>query len=172
MGINNILGSKVAQEHGEDVLESAIGLLSRDPIAIISSLIKLRKLTLTIRDEIFLENFQNYLIRLYDIDDAGSINNKCNEKLARLLAEQSPNEEAGYDGDPDRLHENAKRIVKLIDDASTIQKSIYYANLLELQLMDILAGLCFLNCVIVLETLLMRISNTWQLIFKRGGQAQ
>lgn len=40
MGINNILGSNVAQEHGEDVLKSAIGLLSRDPIAIISSLVK------------------------------------------------------------------------------------------------------------------------------------
>ena len=126
---NNILGSNVVQEHGDEVLESVIGLLSRDPIAILSSLVKLRKLTLTIRDAIFLENFQNYLIRLYDIDDAGSINNKCNEKFASLLAEQSPNEEAGYEGDPDRLHENAKRIVKLIDDASTIQKSIYYANL-------------------------------------------
>lgn len=47
---NNILGSNVVQEHGDEVLESVIGLLSRDPIAILSSLVKLRKLTLTIRD--------------------------------------------------------------------------------------------------------------------------
>lgn len=126
---NSIIGSNIAHEHGEEVLESVIGLLSRDPITILSSLVNLRKLTLTIRDAIFLENFQNYLIRLYDIDDTGSINNKCNEEFARLLAELSPNEEAGYEGNPDRLHENAKRIVKLIDDAGTVQKSIYYANL-------------------------------------------
>ena len=53
---NNILGSNVVQEHGDEVLESVIGLLSRDPIAISSSLVELRKLTLTIRDAIFLEN--------------------------------------------------------------------------------------------------------------------
>lgn len=121
--------NNIAKEHGEAFLEIAIGLIADDPIKIIGSLNKLRKQILSIRDAIFWENFQKYLSRLYDIDDAGSINNKCNEKLANLLAAQSPNDKAGYEGDPERLHENAKRIVKLIDDAGTIQKSIYYANL-------------------------------------------
>lgn len=49
--------------------------------------------------------------------------------MANSLAEVSPNDEANYAGDPDKLHEYSKRIVKLIDDCGTIQKAVYLANI-------------------------------------------
>ena len=49
--------------------------------------------------------------------------------MAISLAEVSPNDEADYAGDPNRLHEYSKRIVKLIDDCGTIQKAVYLANI-------------------------------------------
>lgn len=51
------------------------------------------------------------------------------KKMAILLAEVSPNDKADYEGDPDKLHEYSKRIVKLIDDCGTIQKAVYLSNI-------------------------------------------
>lgn len=67
---------------------------------------------------------------MYDIDDAGRIRCSHKKKLAEMLTEQLPNEDAGYEGDTDKLSENAKRLVKIIDDAGTIQKTIYYSKLI------------------------------------------
>jgi len=49
--------------------------------------------------------------------------------MATALAEVSPNLEADYEGDPEKLHEYSKRIVKLIDDCGTVQKAVYLSNL-------------------------------------------
>ena len=52
------------------------------------------------------------------------------------MANQIPNEEAGYEGKPKELVENAKRLIKLLDETGTIQKSVYYANLTRAALND------------------------------------
>ena len=51
------------------------------------------------------------------------------QSLAVALAEASPNADAGYHGDPEKLTEYAKRLIKLIDDCGTKQKAYYLACL-------------------------------------------
>ncbi len=95
-----------------------------------------------------------YLLHVYDYDEKNGNISDCNKrKLAELLAEDTPNLEAGYMGNLNMLRENSKRIVKLIDDAGTIQKSIYYANLTRATLNDCIDRNKFFklcNCVRIL----------------------
>ena len=45
------------------------------------------------------------------------------------MAEVSSNDEADYAGNPNKLHEYTKRIVKVIDNCAIIQKAVYLANI-------------------------------------------
>ena len=108
--------------------EDVIGILVRDPMAAIRLLKDLKDAPSSIRDAVFLEHFSIFLTNAVP-NDAKERHDKNLNSLVELLAEYSPNETAGYNGDPEKLYEYAKRIIKIIDDCGTKEKSLYIANL-------------------------------------------
>ena len=115
-------------------LDEAINLLiscfKKDPAEIISSIDHLRKLSLTIRDSIFFDSLEAFLLAYYSEDPSTRKSNARNlRSCAEILASASPNAEADYPGNPEKLKEYAKRIIKLIDDCGTKIKAVYIANL-------------------------------------------
>ncbi len=128
--IKDAVSKNTVKEVAADLFEKAIGaFLLDDPKDAKDLAVQLLHLPSAIRDDIYWENFYAYLINVYDFDDEGHARKTFKLKLAELLAEQAPNVEAGYGGYTDKLRENVKRLIKLIDDAGTEQKVIYYANL-------------------------------------------
>lgn len=107
-----------------------LDVFSLDPAAALKLVNDVKKLPLTIRDGIFFECLEAYILNVneYDYKKKEFVENNL-EKMANSLAEVSPNEEADYAGDRNRLHEYSKRIIKLIDDCGTIQKAVYLANI-------------------------------------------
>lgn len=125
-----ILGSEAVNAEIETVVENAVGIMTGDLMAGKNLIRQVFTAPARIRDGIYLECFMAYLLCVYEYNGKTKEfidNNK--RKLAEMLAEVTPNPEAEYEGNPRVLKENAKRIVKLIDEAGTIQKAIYYANL-------------------------------------------
>ncbi len=134
-----VLKSKKIKNEEKQFLENAIGVLMKDPVAIIKSLEEMKSLPSRLRDAIYCENFETYMYHVYDYNNENPLMaNKYKKKLSEMLAEETPNHDAEYAGNPDRLRENAKRLVKLLDDAGTAQKSIYYANLTRAVLNDLI----------------------------------
>lgn len=128
--MNDLIPSETVKAEASEFVENAIGVFMKDPLAAKNTVEQLLRLPSTIRDGIYWENFLQYLLHVYEYDEAtGRFSENLGQKLAEMLAEETPNEDAGYPGDRDRLRENAKRLVKLIDDAGTMQKAVYYANL-------------------------------------------
>lgn len=118
------------KESGENLLDAIIGIFTKDPTAILPLLKALRSLPSTIRDEIFLDNLGTYIMNTYQYNQVtGQFESRNLLSLAAALAEASPNAEAGYGGDPKKLAEYAKRLVKLLDDCGTKQKALYLANI-------------------------------------------
>jgi hypothetical protein len=87
--------------------------------------------SISIEDKILLENFQHFLIKFNQPNNRTTmdIQTQSIELLAVHLAKASPNYESGYQGEPEKLREYAKRIIKLINDCVTLQKSEYLANI-------------------------------------------
>ncbi len=118
--------SSTSKELYQDVLD----ILGKNPIAVIDLIKKMKELPSTVRDGIFLECLEAYILNLNDFDSEGKVFIEDNlRKMAVSLAEAFPNDESGYEGDASRLHEYSKRIVKVIDDCGTIQKAVYLANI-------------------------------------------
>lgn len=112
-----------------DLYQNILDVLSMNPIAVIDLIKNTKNLPSTIRDGIFFECLEAYILNLNDYDSEKKLFIEDNlRKMAISLAEVSPNQESGYEGDVDRLHEYSKRIVKLIDDCGTVQKAVYLAN--------------------------------------------
>lgn len=129
--IKGILTSKTTNENCTEIVKCAVSsLLSCDPIEALEFVKKLRKFPSTVRDGIFIENLQVFLLNLheYDPDKPEFVAQNLNS-FVRVLADVSPNEEAGYQGEPEKLTEYAMRIVKMIDDCETTRKSYYLACL-------------------------------------------
>ena len=125
-----ILNSETVKEELHVAVENAVNIMSGDLLAVKDLIKQLFTAPERLRDGIYLECFLAYLLCVYDYDpEKREFIDNNNRKLAEMLAEVTPNPEAGYEGNPSVLKENAKRIVKLIDEAGTIQKAIYYANL-------------------------------------------
>ena len=125
-----LLGSETLKDEISSFTENAIGAFMMDPNAVKDLVKEIWSMPSRIRDGIYWENFAAYLLHVYDYDAEKAVlvdNNK--KKLAEMLAEDTPNQNSEYPGNPDRLRENIKRLVKLLDDAGTTQKIIYYANL-------------------------------------------
>ena len=114
-----------------DMFEEVItALTQRDPISAIDVIKKIRATPSAIRDSIFMDCFQVFLLNSYEPDSVtGKIVDNNIKSFIEALADASPNLESGYKGDPDRLTEYAKRIVKVIDDCGTIQRAYYLACL-------------------------------------------
>ena len=128
---NNI--SKIvhsAIEPGKSILKDVIGVFMHDPNAAWSLAEDLKRLPSTIRDEIFLDCLETFILNSYDFNKETNRFEENNlQSLAVALAEASPNADAGYHGDPEKLTEYAKRLIKLIDDCGTKQKAYYLACL-------------------------------------------
>ena len=109
--IRNLFKSDEIKEKGKSTLENlSEALLGGDFIVIGKLLRDLIGGPFFIREEIFWQNFIEYLDNAcYDEDDL--------RKLSEMLAE---------DGNSD---ENAKRLIKIIDDVGTRKKALYISNL-------------------------------------------
>lgn len=119
MGIvNSIVKSSEIKEYGKGVLENlATVIISGDIVALGKLLIEIINSPYFIREQIFWQNFIDYL------------DNTCEneEDLIKLSAKLSE------DGNSS---ENAKRIIKIVDDVGTKQKAIYISNLTRAYCME------------------------------------
>lgn len=124
-----LLNSEAIQSEASNILETAISIMSMDPTAAINAVKEIYQMPIRVRDSIFLESLKIFLINLNTDKSDGSeqiVNNL--QKFSEVLAEVTPNEDAQYIGNPDRMREYSKRIIKVLDDCGTIQKAIYIAN--------------------------------------------
>lgn len=128
--MKNTVSSETAKVVAKDFYPNILDVFSLDPAAALKLINDVKKLPSTIRDGIFFECLEAYIsnVNEYDYKKKEFVENNL-EKMANSLAEVSPNDEADYVGDPNRLHEYSKRIMKLIDDCGTIQKAVYLANI-------------------------------------------
>ncbi len=128
--MKKIVSSRTAKATAKDFYHNILDVFSLDPVAALDLIKNVKNLPSTIRDGIFFECLEAYILNLneYDYKKKAFVEDNL-KKMAISLAEVSPNEEAGYAGDTDKLHEYSKRIVKLIDDCGTIQKAVYLANI-------------------------------------------
>ena len=128
--INNIIKSDAVNEASGELFKDAIGALMNGPIAFIELINQSRLVPSMIRDAIFMDCFQVFLLNAYEFDvDKQEFIDENMTSFAVALAEASPNGESGYEGNPQVLQEYAKRIIKVIDDCGTIQKAYYIACL-------------------------------------------
>lgn len=113
-----------------DALKALCGIFEKDPISAVEFVKSIRNSNISITDQIFLDNLQEYLLNLnaYNVEKQAFLEDNMN-KLSESLADASPNNEAKYEGDPEKLNEYAKRILKAVDDCGTKQKAIYLANI-------------------------------------------
>lgn len=124
------VSSASAKTASKELYQNVLDVLGMDPVAIIDLIKKMRDFPSAVRDGIFFECLEAYILNLNDYDSKGKVFIEDNlRKMAVALAETSPNEESGYEGDADRLHEYSKRVVKLLDDCGTVQKAVYLANI-------------------------------------------
>lgn len=125
-----ILMSETTKDELTGIGKKAVSALLKDPVAGLELVIGLHNLPSAVRDGIFIENLQVFLLNSceYNSEKQEFVDSTLTS-FVEALAEASPNEEAGYIGNPDKLTEYAKRIVKTIDDCGTIQKSYYLACL-------------------------------------------
>lgn len=120
--------SSTVQEAGKTILSDLLGVFMCDPTAALSLAGNLKNLPLTIRDGIFLECLEIYILNSYQFNEETSQFEAQNlQSLAVALAAASPNADSGYEGNPEKLIEYAKRLIKLIDDCGTKQKAYYLA---------------------------------------------
>jgi len=120
--------SSAIKEAGGNVLKDVIGIFMHDPIAAWSLTKDLKSLPSAIRDGIFLECLEIFILNSYSFNsETSEFESKNLQSLAEALAEASPNAEAGYEGNHENLVEYAKRLIKLIDDCGTKQKAYYLA---------------------------------------------
>ena len=128
--MKNTALSETTKTASREVYDNIMGVLSMDPLAVVDLIHTVKELPTTIRDGIFFECFETFILNLNEFDEQKQEFVEDNLKaMAIALAEASPNEEAGYQGNAERLSEYSKRIVKLIDDCGTIQKAFYLANI-------------------------------------------
>lgn len=128
--MKNIVSSETTKTVTKDLYHNILDVISMDPLAAINLIKEAKNLPSTIRDGIFIECFEAYILNLNEYDPIKKQFVEDNlKKMAISLAEVSPNQESGYEGDADRLHEYSKRIVKMIDDCGTVQKAVYLANI-------------------------------------------
>lgn len=128
--MKNTVSSGTAVATAKDFYHNILDVFSLDPVATLDLIKDVKNLPSTIRDGIFFECLEAYILNLNKYDQKKKAFVEDNLKnMAVSLAEASPNDEADYVGNPDKLHEYSKRIVKLIDDCGTIQKAVYLANI-------------------------------------------
>lgn len=128
--LKGFLKSRTMKEKTAEILTDSIEALSGD-IASCNAIVKdIKLMPSAIRDGIFLECFQTFLLNAYDYDpEKKEFVAERLRSFSCVLAKASPNQEAGYEGDQKVLSDYAKRIIKIIDDCGTKQKAFYLACL-------------------------------------------
>ncbi len=135
----SFLKSETIKNEINPFTENAIGVFMKDPVSIVKFLEEIKSFPSRIRDAIYWENFTTYIFRVYDYDEEKSmLVDKYKKKLSEMLAENTPNEDSDYTGNTNRLRENVKRLIKLLADAETTPKAVYYANLTRAALNDLI----------------------------------
>lgn len=120
------LPATAIKKSGIPILKDLIGLFMRDPTAALSLAEDLKNVYSTIRDGIFWDSLETYLLCSYSFDaKTNQFKTENLQALAVALADASPNAEANYEGHPEKLIEYAKRLIKMIDDCGTKQKAYY-----------------------------------------------
>ena len=128
--ITALVKSDSGKEIVSEYIENLIGILTCDPVAALKTMCNLSRAPSTIRDAIFFECLKTFLLNTYRYNpSAQRFEAAILKPFAEALAEASPNADAGYDGNEEKLVEYAKRIIKLIDDCGTNQKARYLASL-------------------------------------------
>lgn len=135
-----------------ELVDNAVGAFFLDPVATKNFYSQLIQSPFILREAVFFETFNCYLSNVYDLENEEKKQENL-RKLSEILAENIPNGVGGYEGESDKLRENVKRIIKIIDDVGTKQKAIYIANLTRAVIADYLDinkffKLC--NCVRIL----------------------
>ena len=125
-----ILMSDTSREYSTELAKNAISALMLDPVAAWDLIGNIKNGPSIVRDGIFMECFQVFLLNSceYDTDRQEFVENNL-DSFVVALAEVSPNLASNYQGNEEQLNEYAKRLIKLIDDCGTIQKSYYIACL-------------------------------------------
>lgn len=119
--IQNITKNEAIKENGKTMLEDLASAILEGDVIALGRLIKcVFKSPYFIREQIFWQNFIEYL-------DNACADEEQLRKLSEKLAE---------DGDS---FENAKRIIKIIDDAGTRKKSLYISNLTRACCMELIS---------------------------------
>lgn len=122
--IKNIVSSETMFATFTDILSKIFSLSSPNHLTVIELIKQFKALPSTIRDGIFFECFEEYILCLNEFDNEKQVFVEDNLKnMVALLKEISG------DKDSEKLREYSKRIVKLIDDCGTIQKAVYLANI-------------------------------------------
>lgn len=128
--MKNTVSSETSRDTAKDFCHNILDVFSLDPVAALDLVTEVKNLPSTIRDGIFFECFEAYILNLNEYDHKKKAFVEDNlKKMAISLAKVSPNDGADYAGDSNKLHEYSKRLVKLIDDCGTIQKAVYLANI-------------------------------------------
>lgn len=128
--IKNIISAEIVKATANDIYYNVLDIFSCDPVAAVNFVKKVKNFPSTIRDEIFFECFEAYILNLnkYNYEKKEFMEDNL-KKMAAALAEVSPNQEVEYEGNPSKLREYSKRILKLIDDCGTVQKAVYLSNI-------------------------------------------
>lgn len=128
---SKIIKIESVEKNGKEFISDIIELFLTEDFAKFFTLIrKFKNIPSTIRDGIFWNCLETYLLNTYEYnEETKQFEGKYLKSLSVALAEASPNSEANYRGDPDKLSEYAKRLIKLIDDCTTKQKAYYLACL-------------------------------------------
>lgn len=128
--VKGIVMSDAAKDYLPEMVKNAIGALTGDPLSALEMIKNVKSFPAAVRDGIFMECLQIFLLNSceYDTENQEFVDKNLSAFVI-ALAEAGPNEATGYEGDPERLTEYAKRLIKLIDDCGTIQKSYYIACL-------------------------------------------
>ena len=121
---------KVIKKEGDNFFSLLIGAVDKKANFVKTLLKEGKDFISSVKDEIFFEHFSFFILHTYDFDfDNEDFADKNLKSLSIALAEASPNSDADYTGDKEKLREYSKRIIKIIDECATIQKSLYISNL-------------------------------------------
>ncbi len=98
--VKNTLLTGTTKDTAIGSLQNILDVLDMDPIAVIELIKKGKGFPSTVRDGIFFECMEAYILNLNDYDSEKKMFVENNlHMLAVALAEASPNQESGYEGD-------------------------------------------------------------------------
>ena len=120
--MKNTVSSETAKTAAKDFYHNLLDVFSLDPVAALDLIKDIKNLPSTIRDGIFFECFEAYILNLneYDYKKKEFVEDNL-KKMAISLAEVSPNDEADYAGDPNP--DKPEKFLQFLQFSSIIKKN-------------------------------------------------